>query len=117
VSDVNSAPSYPWVANPGIRSTLPPAPGSCDRRHQDERPDHTQVAGTIVTIVDTPHGKRAFRVHIDPANDGSETVSAVADHIRAEFLTRIGLQDLLAPTTLLPEGRQSPRSPGTSGTA
>ena len=49
----------------------------------------------IVEVVDTPHGERPFRVHVDPANDGSEEVSMVADRIRAEFLTRIGLEDLL----------------------
>ncbi|MBZ9645035.1 SDR family oxidoreductase [Streptomyces sp. PSKA30] len=59
--------------------------------------DVSQVADAIVDVVNTEHGKRPFRVHIDPANDGSETVSAVADHIRAEFLTRIGLEDLLHP--------------------
>ncbi|WP_328908163.1 SDR family NAD(P)-dependent oxidoreductase [Streptomyces sp. NBC_00234] len=59
--------------------------------------DVSQVADAIVEVVGTEHGKRPFRVHIDPANDGSETVSAVADHIRAEFLTRIGLDDLLHP--------------------
>ncbi|MFJ6569740.1 SDR family oxidoreductase [Streptomyces sp. NPDC091292] len=59
--------------------------------------DVSQVADAIVQVVGTEHGKRPFRVHIDPADDGSETVSAVADHIRAEFLTRIGLDDLLAP--------------------
>ncbi|MFJ4828682.1 SDR family NAD(P)-dependent oxidoreductase [Streptomyces sp. NPDC088747] len=59
--------------------------------------DVSQVADAIVEVVGTEHGKRPFRVHIDPANDGSETVSAVADHIRAEFLTRIGLEDLLRP--------------------
>jgi hypothetical protein len=47
--------------------------------------------------VDTPHGKRPFRVHIDPIDDGSETVSDVADRIRSEFLARIGLDDLLHP--------------------
>ncbi|MDX3853346.1 SDR family NAD(P)-dependent oxidoreductase [Streptomyces sp. AK02-01A] len=57
----------------------------------------SQVADAIVEVVGTEHGKRPFRVHIDPANDGSEVVSAVADHVRAEFLTRIGLQDLLSP--------------------
>ncbi|KAA0916183.1 SDR family NAD(P)-dependent oxidoreductase, partial [Streptomyces apricus] len=55
------------------------------------------VADAIVEVVDTPHGKRPFRVHVDPADDGSEEVSLVADRIRAEFLTRIGLDDLLAP--------------------
>ncbi|MFE9766108.1 SDR family NAD(P)-dependent oxidoreductase [Streptomyces sp. NPDC005808] len=59
--------------------------------------DVSQVADAIVEVVDTPHGRRPFRVHIDPANDGSEEVSAVADRIRAEFLKRIGLDDLLAP--------------------
>jgi hypothetical protein len=55
------------------------------------------VADAIVKVVDMPFGKRPFRVHIDPAQDGSERVNAVADHIRAEFLRRIGLGDLLAP--------------------
>jgi hypothetical protein len=34
-------------------------------------------------------------VHIDPANDGSEEVSELADRIRREFLTRVGLDDLV----------------------
>ncbi len=59
--------------------------------------DVAAVAEAIVTVVDMPFGKRPFRVHIDPAQDGSEVVSAVADRIRAEFLRRIGLGDLLAP--------------------
>ncbi|WP_405984352.1 SDR family NAD(P)-dependent oxidoreductase [Streptomyces sp. NBC_00872] len=61
--------------------------------------DVSQVADAIVEVVDTPHGSRPFRVHVDPANDGSEEVSEVADRIRAEFLTRIGLEDLLTPHT------------------
>lgn len=59
--------------------------------------DVSQVADAIVAVVDAPYGRRPFRVHVDPANDGSEEVSRVADRIRAEFLTRIGLGDLLAP--------------------
>jgi NAD(P)-dependent dehydrogenase (short-subunit alcohol dehydrogenase family) len=54
------------------------------------------VADAIVKVVDMPFGKRTFRVHIDPAQDGCEVVNAVADRIRAEFLRRIGLGDLLA---------------------
>lgn len=61
--------------------------------------DVSAVADAIVEVVDTPHGKRPFRVHVDPANDGSEEVSEVADRIRSEFLTRIGLADLLGPHT------------------
>ncbi|MTE16226.1 SDR family oxidoreductase [Nocardia aurantiaca] len=59
--------------------------------------DAVDVARAIVAVVDTPHGTRPFRVHIDPADDGAEVVSAVADRIRTEFLTRIGLADLLHP--------------------
>jgi NAD(P)-dependent dehydrogenase (short-subunit alcohol dehydrogenase family) len=55
------------------------------------------AADAIVKVVDMPFGKRPFRVHIDPAQDGCEVVNAVADRIRAEFLRRIGLSDLLAP--------------------
>jgi NAD(P)-dependent dehydrogenase (short-subunit alcohol dehydrogenase family) len=54
------------------------------------------VTDTILKVVDMPFGKRTFRVHIDPAQDGCEVVNAVADRIRAEFLSRIGLGDLLA---------------------
>jgi NAD(P)-dependent dehydrogenase (short-subunit alcohol dehydrogenase family) len=61
-----------------------------------EDADVATVAEAMVRIVGLPHGKRPFRVHVDPASDGSETVSAVADRIRAEFLRRIGLGDLLA---------------------
>jgi NAD(P)-dependent dehydrogenase (short-subunit alcohol dehydrogenase family) len=59
--------------------------------------DVAEVAAAIVDVVDTPHGTRPFRVHIDPANDGAAVVNAVADRIRVEFLTRIGLEDVLHP--------------------
>lgn len=55
------------------------------------------VADAVVEVVDTPHGSRPFRVHVDPADDGSEEISVVADRIRERFLTRIGLQDILQP--------------------
>ncbi|MEU3184094.1 SDR family NAD(P)-dependent oxidoreductase [Streptomyces sp. NPDC006923] len=61
--------------------------------------DVRQVADAIVRIVDTPHGQRPFRVHVDPVGDGSEEVSDAADRVRAAFLGRIGLDDLLAPHT------------------
>jgi NAD(P)-dependent dehydrogenase (short-subunit alcohol dehydrogenase family) len=61
--------------------------------------DVADVAAAIVDIVDMPHGMRPFRVHIDPADDGAAVVNAVADRIRVEFLTRIGLEDVLHPHT------------------
>jgi NAD(P)-dependent dehydrogenase (short-subunit alcohol dehydrogenase family) len=60
--------------------------------------DPTQVAAAIVRVVDTPKGQRPFRVHIDPANDGAETVNAVGELVRRDFYRRIGLDDLLTPT-------------------
>jgi NAD(P)-dependent dehydrogenase (short-subunit alcohol dehydrogenase family) len=57
--------------------------------------DVGEVARAIVTIVDLPKGHRPFRVTIDPADDGSETVSDLADKVRADFYARIGLTDLL----------------------
>ncbi|GHJ34760.1 hypothetical protein [Streptomyces sp. TS71-3] len=59
--------------------------------------DVSQVADSIVRVVDTPHGSRPFRVHVDPVGDGSEEVSAVADSARERFLTRLGLEDVLHP--------------------
>jgi hypothetical protein len=44
-----------------------------------------------------PLGKRPFRVHVDPANDGAEVVNGVADRVRTELLRNLGLADLLRP--------------------
>ncbi len=59
--------------------------------------DPQEVAVQIARVVDLPKGKRPFRVHIDPSDDGAETVNAVGDHIRKLFYQRIGLGDLLQP--------------------
>jgi NAD(P)-dependent dehydrogenase (short-subunit alcohol dehydrogenase family) len=72
----------------GLAATVPPDA------------DVAAVADAIVKVVDMPFGKRPFRVHIDPAQDGAEVVNAVADRIRAEFLRRIGLSDLLTPRVM-----------------
>ena len=44
-----------------------------------------------------PFGKRPFRIHIDPSQDGAEIVNAVADRMRREIYRNIGLEDLLSP--------------------
>ncbi|MEY9968704.1 NAD(P)-dependent dehydrogenase (short-subunit alcohol dehydrogenase family) [Streptacidiphilus sp. MAP12-16] len=62
-----------------------------------EGADASLVSDEITRIVALPSGQRPYRVHIDPANDGSEEVSNVADRIRREFLTRVDLADLLTP--------------------
>lgn len=53
------------------------------------------VSDEIARIVALPAVERPYRVHVDPANDGSEEVSTVADRIRSDFLTRVDLADLL----------------------
>lgn len=58
--------------------------------------DVADVACAIVNVVNAPYGKRPFRVHIDPSNDGAEVVNAVADRVRCEMYRRIGLEDLLS---------------------
>lgn len=60
--------------------------------------DPVEVARAIVRVVDTPKGQRPFRVHIDPADDGAETVNRVGDVVRRDFYHRVALDDLLAPT-------------------
>jgi NAD(P)-dependent dehydrogenase (short-subunit alcohol dehydrogenase family) len=64
---------------------------------EPEDADVATVAEAVVRIVDTPFGRRPFRVHIDPSQDGCEIVNGVADRVRAELLRRIGLGDLLVP--------------------
>jgi NAD(P)-dependent dehydrogenase (short-subunit alcohol dehydrogenase family) len=62
---------------------------------EPEDADVADVARAIVDIVDTPVGRRPFRRHVDPSQDGAEIVNAMADRVRAEMLRRIGLGDLL----------------------
>ncbi len=59
--------------------------------------DPARVAEAISRIVALPHGRRPFRVHVDPSEDGAEVVNGVADRVRAQLLERIGLTDLLHP--------------------
>jgi NAD(P)-dependent dehydrogenase (short-subunit alcohol dehydrogenase family) len=59
--------------------------------------DPAEVARQIVRVVDLPFGKRPFRVHVDPSQDGAEIVNGVADRMRREMYRNIGLEDLLSP--------------------
>ncbi len=69
--------------------------------------DVSAVAEAIVKVVDTPFGKRPFRVHVDPTQDGAEVVNMVCDRVRAELLRRIGLADLLAPRVLTAQSQSA----------
>jgi NAD(P)-dependent dehydrogenase (short-subunit alcohol dehydrogenase family) len=59
--------------------------------------DASSVADAIVKVVDTPFGKRPFRVHIDPTQDGADVAFGVIDRVRSEMLHRVGFSDLLHP--------------------
>jgi NAD(P)-dependent dehydrogenase (short-subunit alcohol dehydrogenase family) len=63
--------------------------------------DASAVGEAIVKLVDTPFGKRPFRVHIDPTQDGAEVVNMVCDRVRVELLRRIDLEDVLTPANLV----------------
>lgn len=78
--------SIPGIALKGLAALEP------------EDADPTDVARAIVGVVDLPHGKRPFRVHIDPSQDGAEIVNGMADRVRRELLRRIGLEDLMSPS-------------------
>jgi hypothetical protein len=56
-----------------------------------------KVAEAVVAVSDAPFGKRPFRVHIDPTQDGAEVAFAVSDRVRTEMLPRVGLDELLSP--------------------
>jgi NAD(P)-dependent dehydrogenase (short-subunit alcohol dehydrogenase family) len=58
------------------------------------------VAEAVVNVVGAPFGKRPFRVHIDPSEDGADVGFTVLDRVRAEMLHRVGLSDLLKPRKL-----------------
>lgn len=63
--------------------------------------DAALVAEAIVNVIAAPFGKRPFRVHIDPTEDGADVGFTVLDRIRAEMLHRVGLSDLLKPKVLI----------------
>lgn len=58
-----------------------------------------EVSRLMAKIVEMPHGTRPYRIHVDPSNDGSEVVSAVADRVRAEMFRTLGMEDMLKPQT------------------
>jgi len=62
-----------------------------------EDADPAVVADKIVDVVAMPFGKRPFRIHYDPTEDGASVSFAVIDRVRSEMLHRVGLTDLLTP--------------------
>jgi len=63
--------------------------------------DSSAVADAIVRVVNTPFGKRPFRAHIDPTEDGANVGFTVLDRLRSAMLHCVGLSDVLTPRVLL----------------
>jgi NAD(P)-dependent dehydrogenase (short-subunit alcohol dehydrogenase family) len=63
--------------------------------------DPSEIARQIVRVVNLPLGKRPFRVHVDPSQDGAEIVNGVADRMRREMYCNIGLENLLHPAVVV----------------
>jgi NAD(P)-dependent dehydrogenase (short-subunit alcohol dehydrogenase family) len=61
--------------------------------------DASSVADAIVKVVDTPFGKRPFRVHVDPTQDGADVAFAVIDRVRNEMLHRVDFPTCCTPET------------------
>jgi len=74
---------------------LPEQVGEALAKLEPADADVADVARAIVAAVDAPYGKRPYRVHVDPSDDGSGLVSAVADRMRVQMFERAGLSDLL----------------------
>ncbi|WP_144633890.1 SDR family NAD(P)-dependent oxidoreductase [Bordetella genomosp. 13] len=92
-ADTERQRAYAQQAYAGFEEEILAGLAGCE----PEDADVATVAQAMVDIVDRAHGTRPFRVHVDPSDDGCEVVNAVADRVRAEFLRRIGLADLLSP--------------------
>lgn len=92
-ADTDRLTEYDAGANQGLKEEILTGLAACEPPDADV----ASVAQAVVDVVDAPFGARPFRVHVDPSDDGCEVVNAVADRIRAEFLRRIQLGDLLAP--------------------
>jgi NAD(P)-dependent dehydrogenase (short-subunit alcohol dehydrogenase family) len=86
-AEYNEGP-YAGVAEQALKGLASLEPTDADVR---------AVAEAIVNVVELPFGKRPFRSHVDPSQDGCEIVNGVADRVRAEMFRRIGLEDLLSP--------------------
>jgi hypothetical protein len=50
-------------------------------------------------VVDAPIGSAPFRVYVDPADDGAEEVFRHGEDVRLRFYGRLGMVDLLRPTS------------------
>jgi hypothetical protein len=85
--------SAPRVGGSTGKSCVPMAESSERQQIHQKEQSHVQANHPRYRSL----GKRPFRVHVDPSQDGAEVVNAVADRMRREMYRNIGLVDLLSP--------------------
>ena len=60
--------------------------------------DPADVGRAIVKLVGMPYGKRPFRLTVDPTDGGADEINRIGDRVRAAYLERAGVGDILHPT-------------------
>lgn len=58
------------------------------------------VACAIGTVIQLPFGRRPFRIHFDPDDDGAALLDKIADRVRTDLLRRVGIEDILKPAII-----------------
>ncbi|KAH8885924.1 short-chain dehydrogenase/reductase SDR [Thozetella sp. PMI_491] len=92
-ADEGTATDYRREGAPyeGVEQGLGAAFGAFEPKEADIQ----DVAHEIASVVDSPHGSRPRRVHIDPAEDGAQIVSEVRERLRRDRLRLAGYNYLL----------------------
>lgn len=57
--------------------------------------DVQDVANAVLKTIETPKGKRSFRVVIDPQHHGAEPINEVSESMQTKFMERLGIADLM----------------------
>ena len=70
-----------------------------DESVQTDNMDPADIGRAVVKLVARPYGKRPFVVTIHPTDGGAEEINKIGDRIGAAFLGRIGMAEILHPTT------------------
>ena len=69
-----------------------------DQNIQVDDMDPADIGRAVVQLVAMPYGKRPFRVTVDPTDGGADEINKIGDRVRAAYLTRAGMADILRPT-------------------
>ncbi len=68
-----------------------------DENSIPETADPADVARATVKVINLPFGRRPFRVTVDAADGGAEEMNKLGDRIRADYLKKAGMGNLLHP--------------------